>query len=202
MFKKTLLAGALGAAMLTAALPQTALAENTLRMAYDADPVSLDIHEQLSGGILQLSHMAFDPLVRWTKDFEFEPRLATEWEQVDDTTMRISLREGVTFHSGNPFTAEDVAFAMSLVEDPQVASPRISSSLIITPAVVNGDSAFFFSVLKPLLMAAKFPTSSPVFTEPTATGLMGNASPMTPDSSQSPLAFSFLSRAYSGVPLR
>lgn len=112
MFKKTLLAGALGAAMLTAALPQTALAENTLRMAYDADPVSLDIHEQLSGGILQLSHMAFDPLVRWTKDFEFEPRLATEWEQVDDTTMRISLREGVTFHSGNPFTAEDVAWTV------------------------------------------------------------------------------------------
>ncbi|GEN22077.1 cytochrome c [Halomonas cupida] len=112
MFKKTLLAGALGAAMLTAALPQAAMAENTLRMAYDADPVSLDIHEQLSGGILQLSHMAFDPLVRWTQDFEFEPRLATEWEQVDDTTMRMTLREGVTFHSGNPFTAEDVAWTV------------------------------------------------------------------------------------------
>ena len=88
MFKKTLLASALGAAMLTAALPQAAVAETTLRMAYDADPVSLDIHEQLSGGILQLSHMVFDPLVRWTKDFEFEPRLATDWEQIDDTTMR------------------------------------------------------------------------------------------------------------------
>lgn len=112
MFKKTLLAGALGAAMLTAALPQAAMAENTLRMAYDADPVSLDIHEQLSGGILQLSHMAFDPLVRWTQDFEFEPRLATAWEQVDDTTMRMTLREGVTFHSGNPFTAEDVAWTV------------------------------------------------------------------------------------------
>ncbi|MBY5985385.1 ABC transporter substrate-binding protein [Halomonas sp. DP5Y7-2] len=112
MFKKTLLASALGAAMLTAALPQAAVAETTLRMAYDADPVSLDIHEQLSGGILQLSHMVFDPLVRWTKDFEFEPRLATDWEQIDDTTMRITLREGVTFHSGNPFTAEDVAWTV------------------------------------------------------------------------------------------
>lgn len=36
----------------------------TLKMAYDADPVSLDPHEQLSGGTLQLSHMTFDPLVR------------------------------------------------------------------------------------------------------------------------------------------
>nr|WP_300309414.1 ABC transporter substrate-binding protein [Halomonas sp.] len=116
MFKKTLLASAFGAAMLTAALPQAALADNTLRMAYDADPVSLDIHEQLSGGILQLSHMVFDPLVRWTKDYQFEPRLATEWEQVDDTTLRIKLREGVKFHSGNDFTAKDVAWTIERLQ--------------------------------------------------------------------------------------
>ncbi|SDF96095.1 peptide/nickel transport system substrate-binding protein [Onishia taeanensis] len=113
IFRKTLLATVIGAtAMGAALLPATASAENTLRMAYDADPVSLDIHEQLSGGILQLSHMTFDPLVRWTQDLEFEPRLATSWEQVDDTTMRMTLREGVTFHSGNPFTADDVVFTV------------------------------------------------------------------------------------------
>ena len=39
-----------------------------LKLAYDADPVTLDIHEQLSGGVLQLSHMSFDPLIRWSKD--------------------------------------------------------------------------------------------------------------------------------------
>lgn len=116
MLKKTLLASAFGAAMLTAALPQAALADTTLRMAYDADPVSLDIHEQLSGGILQLSHMVFDPLVRWTKDYQFEPRLATEWEQVDDTTLRIKLREGVKFHSGNDFTAKDVAWTIERLQ--------------------------------------------------------------------------------------
>ena len=55
----------------------------TLKLAYDADPVSLDIHEQLSGGMLQLSHMTHDPLVCWTQDFSFEPRLATKWERVD-----------------------------------------------------------------------------------------------------------------------
>ncbi|UYG09530.1 ABC transporter substrate-binding protein [Halomonas sp. M4R1S46] len=109
---KTLLASVVGAAMTTAAIAPAAQAENHLRMAYDADPVSLDIHEQLSGGILQLSHMTFDPLVRWTRDLEFEPRLATAWEQVDDTTMRMSLREGVEFHSGNAFTAEDVVWTV------------------------------------------------------------------------------------------
>ena len=79
----------------------------TLKLAYDADPVSLDIHEQLSGGMLQLSHMTHDPLVRWTQELSFEPRLATKWERVDENTMRFYLREGVKFHSGNPLTAAD-----------------------------------------------------------------------------------------------
>ena len=82
----------------------------TLKMAYDADPVSLDPHEQLSGGTLQLSHMVFDPLVRWRKDFSFEPRLAERWERLDPTTTRFYLRPGVLFHSGNPFTAKDVVW--------------------------------------------------------------------------------------------
>ncbi|KAA5606501.1 ABC transporter substrate-binding protein [Roseospira marina] len=85
----------------------------TLRMAYDADPVSLDPQEQLSGGTLEMAHMVFDPLVRFTQDMAFEPRLAESWERIDDTTMRFHLREGVTFHSGNPFTAEDVVFTFN-----------------------------------------------------------------------------------------
>jgi peptide/nickel transport system substrate-binding protein len=99
---------AFGAGMTTGAPAEA----KTLRMAYDADPVSLDPHEQLSGGTLQLSHMVFDPLVRFTNDLEFEPRLATRWEQIDDRTMRFYLREGVKFHSGNDFTAEDVVFTL------------------------------------------------------------------------------------------
>ncbi|MCB2099879.1 MAG: ABC transporter substrate-binding protein [Rhodobacterales bacterium] len=88
----------------------------TLKMAYDADPVSLDPHEQLSGGTLQLSHMVFDPLVRWTKELTFEPRLATKWARVDDKTMRFTLRQGVTFQSGNPLTAEDVAWTFKRLQ--------------------------------------------------------------------------------------
>jgi peptide/nickel transport system substrate-binding protein len=84
----------------------------TLKLAMDADPVSLDPHVQLSGGMLQYSHMVFDPLVRWAKDGSFEPRLATSWEMVNPTTTRFHLREGVTFHSGNPFTADDVVFTL------------------------------------------------------------------------------------------
>ena len=84
----------------------------TLKLAMDADPVSLDPQVQLSGGMLQYSHMVFDPLVRWTRDGEFEPRLAVKWEMVNPTTTRFYLRKNVKFHSGNMFTADDVVFTL------------------------------------------------------------------------------------------
>ncbi|MEE9453356.1 MAG: ABC transporter substrate-binding protein [Paracoccaceae bacterium] len=88
----------------------------SIKVAYDADPVSLDPHEQLSGGTLQLSHMVYDPLVRWTKDLSFEARLATSWEQIDDTTTRFHLREGVKFHSGNELTSADVKWTFDRLQ--------------------------------------------------------------------------------------
>lgn len=89
----------------------------TLRLAYDADPVSLDPHEQLSGGMLQYSHMVFDPLVRWAKDMSFEPRLAESWERTDKFTVRFNLRKGVKFHSGNAFTAKDVDWTFNRLKE-------------------------------------------------------------------------------------
>ena len=88
-------------------------AKVTLKLAMDADPVSLDPHVQLSGGMLQYSHMVFDSLVRYDQDMNFVPRLAEKWERIDDLTMRFYLRQGVKFHSGNDFTAEDVVFTVN-----------------------------------------------------------------------------------------
>ena len=84
----------------------------SLRVAYDADPVSLDPFEQLSGGSTQLSHLLFDPLVRWTIDQQLEGRLATSWQRIDAYTLRLNLRKGVRFSSGNPMTALDVKWSL------------------------------------------------------------------------------------------
>jgi peptide/nickel transport system substrate-binding protein len=99
---------ALAAAALLSAFALSGVQAKTLKMAYDADPVSLDPHEQLSGGTLQLSHMIFDPLIRWNQELGFDPRLAEKWERIDEKTVRFSLRKGVKFHSGNEMTALDV----------------------------------------------------------------------------------------------
>ena len=93
-------------------LGATPAAAKTLRLAMDAEPVSMDPHAHLSGGTLQFSHLVFDPLVRWTQAMDFEPRLAHKWERIDARTLRFHLRKGVTFHSGNPLTAKDVEWTL------------------------------------------------------------------------------------------
>ncbi|MBC7003317.1 ABC transporter substrate-binding protein [Photobacterium sp. BZF1] len=106
----------LAVALMAAGLSFSAAAAE-IKVAYDADPVSLDPHEQLSGGTMQLSHMVFDPLIRFTQDMEFEPRLAESWDRVDNETMRFNLRKGVKFHSGNELTADDVVWTFARLKE-------------------------------------------------------------------------------------
>ncbi|WP_353118393.1 ABC transporter substrate-binding protein [Nitratidesulfovibrio sp.] len=98
--------------------PKAEAAEGkTFRVGISSDPESLDPHMQLSGPMLAYSHWVFDPLVRWTQDMKFEPRLAEKWEQINPTTVRFFLRKGVKFHSGNPFTAADVAWTVKRLKE-------------------------------------------------------------------------------------
>lgn len=60
----------------------------------------------------QLRHM-YEPLVQFERDLvTISPVLATEWERLDDLTMQFTLREGVTFHNGEPFNAEAVRYSL------------------------------------------------------------------------------------------
>ena len=49
-----------------------------IKVAVASDATSLDPQEQLSGQTLEMSHLVFDPLMRYTQDLQFEPRLAGE----------------------------------------------------------------------------------------------------------------------------
>jgi peptide/nickel transport system substrate-binding protein len=95
------------------------MAGKSIKIAFDADPVSLDPHVQLSAGMIQYAHMVFDPLIRWNKQGGFDGRLATKWERIDSLTVRFYLRKGVKFHSGNAFTAKDVAWTLARLKKSQ-----------------------------------------------------------------------------------
>lgn len=67
-----------------------------------------------------------EPLVRNIAGFKLVPVLATEWSSEDGLTWDITLREGVTFHNGEPFTADDVVYTFDRLTDKKLGSPMVS----------------------------------------------------------------------------
>ena len=82
-----------------------------LNWAFQADAETMDPHGRFEIFNLGFLHAIYEPLVRYDQDLSIEPALATDWEVVDDLTWRFDLRQGVTFHDGSAFTAEDVVFS-------------------------------------------------------------------------------------------
>jgi peptide/nickel transport system substrate-binding protein len=91
----------------------------------------------------------FEALVNQGSDLSFEPELATDWEAVDDTTWRFELREGVTFHNGDPFTAEDVKFSIERILDEEQASPRASMLTMVESVEVEDDLTVVITTTDP-----------------------------------------------------
>lgn len=69
----------------------------------------------------------FDPLVEHDPGTgAFAGNLAERFGWVDDTTLELVLREGITFHNGETFNADDVVFTLNHFADPAtgVAMPN------------------------------------------------------------------------------
>lgn len=98
-------------AVSAAALLSTAAQAETFRYSTTGDVLGFDPHMNNEGPTNAMKDNIFGRLVHRLPDLSLEPDLATSWEQVDDTTWRFSLREGVTFHNGNPFNADDVVYS-------------------------------------------------------------------------------------------
>jgi len=104
---------------------ETAAAEGgTLTLAIPSDAVSMDPHGSNDVPSEQIRDTIYEPLLKQDENFEIVPVLAEEYEQVDDTTWKFKLREGVTFHDGSEFNAEVVKANIERVKDVAKASPR------------------------------------------------------------------------------
>src|SRR5580704_4072775 len=106
MKKRALCAAAL-AAMVVAA-PAGA---KTFRWTNDADVDSLDPYVRQEVFLLSFDSNIYEPLVRRDRNLRLEPALATHWSQPASNVWRFTLRHGVTFQDGTPFSAEDVLFS-------------------------------------------------------------------------------------------
>ena len=81
---------------------------------------TLDPHQPVTAADIARCTNLFEPLLFWNNDYQLEPALAESVEPSGDAkTWTVNMRQGVTFHNGQPVTAEDAWLSIRRVADPK-----------------------------------------------------------------------------------
>jgi peptide/nickel transport system substrate-binding protein len=139
----------IAAALVALALPAQAA---TLRWAAQNDILTLDPHSQNHATTSSLLQHAYEGLTRYTKTYVIEPALATSWQQLSPTQLRFTLRKGVKFHDGSPFTADDVVFSYGRIMQPQGTMQVYVGSIKEVKKVDSHTVDFMLSGPNPVLL--------------------------------------------------
>ncbi len=90
---------------------------NTLKWGAARDLDSLDPYSYGSTFNLAFLNHVYEALIRYDDKFNITPALAESWEATSPTVLRFHLRQGVKFHNGATFSADDVVASMTRVSD-------------------------------------------------------------------------------------
>lgn len=126
--RRTLLRSSVAAATLaTFGLPAFAQTIDELVIAYNVNLPSWDPTvgpSAVNPTIQGLYQSVFDNFIPQNPDLSFGQGLITDWGWNDDRTqIWMDVREGVTWHNGDPFTAEDVAWSLQRAANPDTGNP-------------------------------------------------------------------------------
>lgn len=119
------------ALLLPAVTSLQAADRHTLTVGVQSLRNTLDPAMALANAGFPLTNNSFDTLIR--RDFganeagtsaKLVPGLATSWRRIDDLTLEVTLREGVTFHNGAAPTSADVKFTFERLLDPEAKYTR------------------------------------------------------------------------------
>jgi peptide/nickel transport system substrate-binding protein len=115
-----------------------AAGDDAMRISQGSDLLSLDPYYKLESPTLSVQRNIFEPLTDYNgQTFELEPVLAESWKNTDATHWVFTLRHGVKFHEGQPFTAADVVFSMRRALE--WANSRVASEIQTVKAVTAQD---------------------------------------------------------------
>ncbi len=123
---------------------------DTLRIAFTDAVPNIDpyFNSQRTGIII--AHHAMDGLVhRDPHTFKNVPALATEWKWVDAKTLDFTLRQGVKFHDGTGFSADDVVYTINTVVHPDTRLSTPANYSWIDRAEKTGDFSVRLHMKRP-----------------------------------------------------
>jgi len=138
------------AALLLAVGPAWA-AKDTLVVAFPTKFDSLDQYASTQRENINLGYLIWDTLVeRDPKDGSLKPSAAESWRIVNPTTWEFKLHSGMTFHNGNPVTAESVRFTlMDWVLNEAHNSPQRGNFKWVQDVEVVDDLTFRIKTAEP-----------------------------------------------------
>jgi len=109
---------AAGAFLILALAGSTADAR-ALKWARSGDALTLDPHAQNEGPTHNVLHLIYEPLILRDRTGKLLPTGAISWKTPEDPTVwEFKLRQGVKFHDGSPFNADDVTFSLERALQP------------------------------------------------------------------------------------
>ncbi len=122
----------------------------TLKATLFADNTTLDPIYTTSTTDIFITINTYDNLVLIQPDLSLKPMLATSWAaNADLTSWTFELREGVKFHHGKDFKAEDVVHSFNRMLDPVLDSPVRPTMEIIDEITVIDDYTVRFDLVSP-----------------------------------------------------
>jgi ABC-type transport system substrate-binding protein len=122
----------------------------TLRVGVASDPRSMDPHVGTGGLDHQRLYPTYDNLVTYDSKGQLDPSasLAEKWEQFDDRVV-LTLRQGVKFQDGAPFTAEDVKWNLERQLDPATTATDRPNLLVIDRVEVTNPNEVVLRLKEP-----------------------------------------------------
>lgn len=91
--------------------PAATTYQKTITFAPSLDFTSMEMQNESGGTAKAVYVLVFNTLIEYdTNNQKLVPGLAESWTQVSDLVWQFKLRQGVKFHNGSDFTAEDVKF--------------------------------------------------------------------------------------------
>jgi peptide/nickel transport system substrate-binding protein len=91
----------------------------------------------------------WDTLVWLNDELTLEPRLAESWRLVNDLTWELELRQGVTFHNGEPFNAQAVKFSLERTTELEGSLETFASDVALESVEVIDDYTVRIHTAKP-----------------------------------------------------
>ena len=124
----------------------------TIKFPVGSDPIPNPITVAAGLSSILGNKTMFNGLIRYnSKTLNPEGDLAEKWEIAPDgLSITFTLRQGVKWHDGQPFTADDVKFTFDTMLDPKVNANFRSNIKGVTAAVVNSPSSVTLKLANPL----------------------------------------------------